>query len=266
MEDFDTLMENARNSKRKEDDFELWRKLFELEHWIVIPVGEEMKWRPFIGVIDDITFLPVFTDHNKAFDFAYRNKIKEEKNQGRIMTMSPRSIVDWAKALIEMGVVKIVVNDSWSLKLKDLNDLYYYLMKPNDFKMLVAEANKEGNVEGLMALWKATFDLPKWFFIGDMKGKKNQTFLTQERSGLVLHAFISLEAAQKELELLKKNPAFSAYHTFMYEPAQAFHFVNHLEGKGVLGIMFHDEFETTYGVSIAKLNKIKQIQAQVHPK
>lgn len=106
MTDFDKLSDIAYNRETlkpadREDLSNLWEAFFKLENWIFMVDASQTTEspKPFIGFIDERPWLFVFTDSQKAYDFAKQYELLDKKGECLFLSLNPES----ARKMLKSG-------------------------------------------------------------------------------------------------------------------------------------------------------------------
>jgi len=84
MIDFDALADlNNTKSPNPEDIRNLWTAFFKLEEWIFVVDASVVSENPppFVGFIDEKPWLFIFTDTQRAYDFAKEHQLLDKKGE-----------------------------------------------------------------------------------------------------------------------------------------------------------------------------------------
>lgn len=133
LNDFDGLVEKARNSGSISDLNNLYTTLLELKEWnyIVSKNCTIENAKPFIGVVDEKTWLFVFTDRSKADQYARTFGHFHERNGSTlVLTMNLNNSLDMIQQLYERGVYGVRFNEGengWFTDIPGLFNIKNYL-------------------------------------------------------------------------------------------------------------------------------------------
>ena len=132
---FDLLVENARSSGTIEDLNLLYLEFFELNEWNYI-VSNNCKIedaKPFIGIVDELPWLFVFTDILKADYYARKfGNFLESDGNTLVLTMSQNNSLRIIQQLHERGVYGVRINEGengWFTDIPGLFNIKSYLSK-----------------------------------------------------------------------------------------------------------------------------------------
>lgn len=100
MIDFNTLTDLAYNRStlkpsEREDLMNLWSAFFKLDEWLFIVDASQpsLEPSPFIGTIENRPWLFVFTDSERALEFAKKFNLTDKNGECLYMSLSPNSIL-----------------------------------------------------------------------------------------------------------------------------------------------------------------------------
>lgn len=138
MTDFDSLSDLAYNRNtlkpgEREDLINLWAALFGLEEWLFV-VDASLPSEtpaPFVGFIEEKPWLFVFTDSQRAYEFAKKNDLLDSR--GECLFIATKT--DAARKMLastESGVEGIRVNEGphgWFSPLANVEQIYALLQK-----------------------------------------------------------------------------------------------------------------------------------------
>lgn len=85
----------------------LWRAVYGLEQWWLLPTGDVADPRPMVGVVEDRTFLLAFTSEHRIRDFA-GERAAAAGGGTALMAVTPAGITELAPALAGQGVAGIL--------------------------------------------------------------------------------------------------------------------------------------------------------------
>lgn len=98
MIDFDTLADLAYNRStlkpsEREDLINLWTEFFKLDEWLFIVDASQSSLEPvpFVGFIEDRPWFFVFTDSQRALEFAKKFSLTDKNNECLYLSLSPES-------------------------------------------------------------------------------------------------------------------------------------------------------------------------------
>ncbi len=138
MTDFDALADLAynRNTLKPADRADLsnlWAAFFKLEQWIFIVDASSAAEQPspFIGYQDEQPWFFVFTDSDKAYDFAKKNSLLDKNGESLYLSMTPNG----ARKMLSSAqghTVGIRVNEGehgWFAPLENIEAIYKFLIE-----------------------------------------------------------------------------------------------------------------------------------------
>ena len=136
MPDFDALSDLAYNRNtlkpaEREDLNKLWMEFFKLDQWIFIIDASAFSENPspFVGYIDEKPWFFVFTDSQKAYDFAKKTELLDKNGESLYLAMTPVNALPFL-ASAEGQVEGIRVNESehgWFAPLVNVDAIYRHL-------------------------------------------------------------------------------------------------------------------------------------------
>ncbi len=131
--DFDSLVAIARKSGEIDDLYKLYRKLLELNNWIFItPNNQKIEnSKPFIGVVDENSWVFIFTDSKNANDYCkqFEGFIREDRT-AFLIKMKVKDSIEMLYQLSERGVFGIRINEGengWFCSISDLPNIINHL-------------------------------------------------------------------------------------------------------------------------------------------
>jgi len=132
----DELTNKAKESGKPEDIYKLWHVALSLDEWHFIAKYNEniQDIKPFLGVVDDAGWAFVFTDKDKAQEYA-KTTINEgfldPKGSAIIISMKTESAIKYLLSLKSGGVHGVRINElnGWFAPLHDLPVIINWLNK-----------------------------------------------------------------------------------------------------------------------------------------
>lgn len=138
MNDFDALADQAYNRNTlkpgdREDLMNLWEAFFKLEEWIFVVDASlpSESPAPFVGFIEEKPWLFIFTDSQRAYEFAKKNALLDSR--GECLFISTKT--DAARQMLattKSGVEGIRVNEGphgWFSPLVNIEQIHALLKK-----------------------------------------------------------------------------------------------------------------------------------------
>lgn len=138
MIDFDALADQAYNRNtlkpgEREDLMNLWTELFKLEDWIFVVDASHpsLNPAPFVGFIEERPWLFIFTDSQRAYDFAKKNELLDSR--GECLFISTKT--DAARKMLastQSNVDGIRINEGphgWFSPLPNIEQIHDLLVK-----------------------------------------------------------------------------------------------------------------------------------------
>ncbi|HJV22249.1 MAG TPA: hypothetical protein VJ570_06120 [Holophagaceae bacterium] len=114
---FDALMAQAKTAPSEEEQIAcfkgLWKRFLELDTWIFLTTGvaDLEHASPFIGIIEEQPWALVFTDPEKAGQFAGPDpRFRDAEGNLIFMGIPTMEAVAWVMGLGEHGVVGLRIN------------------------------------------------------------------------------------------------------------------------------------------------------------
>lgn len=86
----------------------LWRAVYALDTWWLLPTGDPADPRPMVGVVEERTFLLAFTSDSIVRDFAARRDGPGVGNGVAAMSITPADLTRLAPTLAGQGVAGIL--------------------------------------------------------------------------------------------------------------------------------------------------------------
>ncbi len=136
MTDFDALATLAFDRStlqptEREHQVNLWSAFFKLDQWLFIVDASTAAEQPmpFIGYLEEKPWFFVFTDSQKAYDFAKKTGLLDKNGESLYMSMTP----DGARKMLssaESEVVGIRVNEGefgWFSPLANVEAIHKFL-------------------------------------------------------------------------------------------------------------------------------------------
>lgn len=137
MTDFDALADLAYNRStlkpsEREDLMNLWSAFFKLEHWLFIVDASKssLEPSPFIGYIEDRPWFFVFTDSERALEFAKKFGLTDKNGECLYLNLSPKSVLETLTTV--QNVDGIRVNEGphgWFSPLANVSQIHDLLME-----------------------------------------------------------------------------------------------------------------------------------------
>ncbi|ODU05655.1 MAG: hypothetical protein ABS81_07005 [Pseudonocardia sp. SCN 72-86] len=112
--DIDQLAAAVREEPTPANFARLWRAVFTLERWYLIPTGSPDDPRPMLGLVEEQSYLLVFTSERHVKGFAVDQGGVREGRGVAVMTISPMALTNLAPNLIEQGVSGVLFDQGQS--------------------------------------------------------------------------------------------------------------------------------------------------------
>ncbi|GAB2953368.1 hypothetical protein GCM10027048_18160 [Hymenobacter coalescens] len=114
--DIDSLLLKSKSSGRNEDLSALWKAALSLPQWHFITKQTEKleDRRPFVGVLEGQSWAFVFTDRQKAHEFAKAMKdgsFVDEQGTALIISSETPKAIEYIMALAAKGVHGVRINE-----------------------------------------------------------------------------------------------------------------------------------------------------------
>jgi hypothetical protein len=127
---FDEIVEDAKNLKAEDGLRLIWNKAFSLPEWFFIPFGENNL--PFMGTVDDKSWVFAFTDIKHAQDFAFEMGIIDGAVDAHVVTIDTKEVIDFLDNFNESGVHGIRFNEGthgWYTTLTNIRAIRDFVME-----------------------------------------------------------------------------------------------------------------------------------------
>lgn len=117
---------------QREDQNRLWTAFFELEKWLFITNASETSngFTPFVGYIEEEPWFFVFTDSQRAFEFAKKFELTDKNGECLYMSLT-RDAAFQLISSAEGKVQGIRVNEGphgWFAPLENVGRIYNHLI------------------------------------------------------------------------------------------------------------------------------------------
>jgi hypothetical protein len=109
MPDIDQLATAVREGPGGPTLVQLWQAVYELDTWWLLPTGDAADPRPMVGVVEDQTFLLVFTSERHVKEFATHHGTGDESGIPA-MSITPADLTGLAPTLVAQDVAGILFN------------------------------------------------------------------------------------------------------------------------------------------------------------
>ncbi len=113
-QDFDLLVEASRQAANKTAEIALWKAAMTLPEWYFVARGEGDDAEPLLGALGGKGALLIFTEEDRAADFAKRRQMRASDLRGAprdpasmagmVLSMEPADAVAYAQDLAKAGV------------------------------------------------------------------------------------------------------------------------------------------------------------------
>ncbi|MDX2132909.1 MAG: hypothetical protein SFY69_12735 [Planctomycetota bacterium] len=135
--DFDALVEASRQGQNKMHEQALWKAAMNLPTWYFVARGAGEDAEPLLGALEGKGSLLIFTDEDRAADFAKRRLMRASdvrgasrdpaSVEGQVLNMDVPDAVEYAKDLAKAGVEWALFNSggyAFQTSLIDLGDKF----------------------------------------------------------------------------------------------------------------------------------------------
>lgn len=113
--DIDQLAATVRDEPTGANFVRLWRAVFGLESWLLLPTGDAADPRPMIGLVEDQSFLLAFTSELRLKEFAVSRTSGPPDGHGiAAMSITPSALTDLAPGLIQQGIAGVLFDQGSS--------------------------------------------------------------------------------------------------------------------------------------------------------
>ncbi|AEA27020.1 hypothetical protein Psed_4876 [Pseudonocardia dioxanivorans CB1190] len=106
--DIDRLAAAVRDQRTPAGFAALWRAIFALESWYLLPTGTPDDPRPMLGLVEERSYLLVFTSERHLRSFANDRSAVRANDGVAAMTISPASLADLVPGLVEQGITGVL--------------------------------------------------------------------------------------------------------------------------------------------------------------
>lgn len=220
-------------------------------------VGEKEGPYIFIGESEGIPSLFIFTNSKKASDFAIENEIRTNENGQYVIVKTPLSIITSIAGYRELGITRVIIDLSWQLELEYFKKLYFSFVENLKLNQLVRSAEETNDKIFVGELWTAIFNLPAWYFVGDLEkgfvyGKKNN-------KDKLIFLYLSSSEVVRTINEINRTNGNIVYKIYKYEPEKGYEFLLFMQKEAkVNGILLKDK-DLYSNVSIESITRIKEI-------
>lgn len=238
---------------------EFYSLFFNMKKWwfAATNIGEKEGPYIFIGESEGIPSLFLFTNSKRASDFAIENKIKTNENGEYVIVKTPLSIITSIAGYKELGITRVVIDLCWQLELDQFKKLYFFFAHNFELNELVKSVNKTNNTFFIGELWTTIFNLPAWYFVGDLeKGFVHGKKLNDDR---FIFLYLSSTEVVKTINEINRADRNIIYKVYKYEPRKGYEFLLFMKKEAAVnGIMLKDK-DVYSGVSIETITRVKEI-------
>ena len=134
--DIDLLLQKAKSSGRNEDLSALWKAALELPQWhfMTRPTATIEDRKPFVGVLDGKPWAFVFTDRQRAQEYARaipNGGFVDEGGNVLVLSTDTQKAIDYLLALAAQGVYGVRFNElnGWFSPLANLPAILQHVRK-----------------------------------------------------------------------------------------------------------------------------------------
>jgi hypothetical protein len=108
--DIDQLATAVREGPDGVNIARLWRAVFRLENWWLLPTGDPADPRPMVGVVAERTFLLAFTSERHIKEFAENRDGPVGEGGIAAMSITPAALTGLAPALVRQDIAGVLFN------------------------------------------------------------------------------------------------------------------------------------------------------------
>ncbi|MDU0370852.1 hypothetical protein ACFPAF_10640 [Hymenobacter endophyticus] len=135
-QEIDLLLEKAKSSGKTEDLAALWKAALELPQWhfITRQTANIEDRKPFVGVLDNKPWIFVFTDRQRAQEYARTitgGGFVDESGNVLVMSTDTPKAIDYLLALTSQGVYGVRFNElnGWFSPLQNLPAILQHVQR-----------------------------------------------------------------------------------------------------------------------------------------
>lgn len=241
----------------EDDDF--YSAFFNMEKWWLAAANIGKKRGPYIyiGELEDIRSLLIFTSAKKASDFARNNKIATNENGEYVVVKKPLSVITSISGYKELGIERAIIDLYWQVELDQLKKLYFIYIKDYNFKVLIENINKEVSPICIGELWTMIFHLPAWYFIGNIE--EGIVYGNTVNFDKVIFLYLSFREAIKTINEINRKEININYKIYKYKPDEGYEFLLFMyKEAAVKGLVLRDK-DIYNGTRIENIVKVKEI-------
>lgn len=232
---------------------------FNMEKWWLAAanIGEKKGHYIFIDELEGKKTLYIFTSGKRASDFAKDNKIATNENGEYVIVKKPLSIITSISGYRELGIERVIIDSCWQINLQQLKQMYFMYIKDYNFKRLIENACMEESPIYAGELWTIIFNLPAWYFIGDIE--KGIVYGNTINSDKVMFLFLSFREAIKTRNEINRKDINVNYKIYKYSPEEGYEFLLFMHKEAAVnGLVIRDK-DIYNGTRIENIVKVKEI-------
>lgn len=247
------------NSIKCDGNDSFYSIFFNMEKWWLAAANVGKKRGPyvFISESEGIKSLFIFTSGKKASDFAKDNKIWTNENGEYVIVKKPISIITSICGYRKLGIKKIIIDLYRKIDVEQFKKMYFLYVKDYNIKGLINDANSEASAIRIGELWMVVFNLPAWYFIGNIE--KGIVYGNTINSDKIIFLFLTCREAIRTVNEINRREMYIHYEIYKYKPEEGYEFLRFMQNQAaVKGLVLRDKGIYS-GTTIENVVRVKEI-------